>query len=397
MVRILLPLLLILAAIPAVGQRPTAAVEVKSPDGRTIILKPDGTWEYKKAPPSPTPSAVPNAASETLSPNFSGDDVRTLLSQLVDLRKRLVKSEFETSGAYETRATEEKKKPILGNRTIQEQFYLVASGVEAEYNADSQTMTFFLPVEKNAFAELTRRSNSIQDKKTARDLSRVDLYSVSLGGSNDDQVFFDDTNGLTLSDKSYGQGFSAKVSLEVDEARRLKSGTKANLIVKFEEPYAVEGYRSGQFQTRLIGVQFFDPLTGTVLAKMGSAPSAVLTPLTSVTPNPLLVRAQELYNARRDEEALVELRRLVIDEPTNAEAFVLTGRIHLQRDNQEAAIAALKTAVFWNAKLIDAHILLGRIFLARGDQVEAKRYVTAALALGPSNAEALALQRQLSR
>jgi len=35
---------------------------------------------------------------------------------------------------------------------------------------------------------------------------------------------------------------------------------------------------------------------------------------------------------------------------------------------KEAAIAALKTAIFWDPKLIDAHILLGKIFLERGDR-----------------------------
>ena len=55
-------------------------------------------------------------------------------------------------------------------------------------------------------------------------------------------------------------------------------------------------------------------------------------------------------------------------EPTNAEAYLLSGRINLRRSDQEAAIAALKTAIFWDPKLIDAHILLGRIFLERGDR-----------------------------
>jgi Tfp pilus assembly protein PilF len=69
----------------------------------------------------------------------------------------------------------------------------------------------------------------------------------------------------------------------------------------------------------------------------------------------------------------------------------------VQRNDQEAAIAALKTALFWDSKLIDAHILLGRIFLARGDIPQAKKYVASALALDPNNAEAQSLQRQILR
>ena len=74
----------------------------------------------------------------------------------------------------------------------------------------------------------------------------------------------------------------------------------------------------------------------------------------------LLKKAQDLYQAGRDDEALPELHRVVMIEPTNAEAYLLSGRINLRRSDQEAAIAALKTAIFWDPKLIDAHILLGR-------------------------------------
>jgi tetratricopeptide (TPR) repeat protein len=382
-------------ATAAIAQSPSS-LEVKAPDGRTVILKPDGTWEYKKAAPSPSPKPViPNAASEAVSPNFSGDDQTALLIQLVDLRKRLVKSEFETTAAYETRAAEEKQKPILGDRTIQDTFSFAASGVQAEYNADSQTMTFFLPVNKNILAEALRGLKSTQDKKSARDLSRVSLYNISLKDSDDSEVFFDWVSGFELSDKNYSQGFSAKVVLDVEEAKRLKAGVKAIVLVQFEEPYAIETYSSKvQFQTRLIDVQFFDQKTGKVLAKMGAAPTPTLTSKPAdVGKNALLEKAQ----ARHDVEALTELRRVVTIEPTNAEAYLLTGGIQLQRDDQEAAIATLKTALFWDPKLIDGHILLGRIFLARGDREEAKKYVTAALTLDPNNQEALALQRQILR
>src|SRR5215213_943354 len=61
----------------------------------------------------------------------------------------------------------------------------------------------------------------------------------------------------------------------------------------------------------------------------------------------LLIKARDLYQAGRDEEALPELHRVVMIEPTNAEAYLLSGRINLRRSDQEAAIAALKTAIFW--------------------------------------------------
>ena len=110
----------------------------------------------------------------------------------------------------------------------------------------------------------------------------------------------------------------------------------------------------------------------------------------------LLVKARDLYQAGRDEEALPELHRVVMIEPTNAEAYLLSGRINLRRSDQEAAIAALKTAIFWDPKLIDAHILLGKIFLERGDRGEARKYALSAITIDPNNQEAIALQRQVT-
>jgi tetratricopeptide (TPR) repeat protein len=110
----------------------------------------------------------------------------------------------------------------------------------------------------------------------------------------------------------------------------------------------------------------------------------------------LLAKARDLYQAGRDEEALPELHRVVMLEPTNAEAYLLSGRINLRRGDPEAAIAALKTAIFWDPKLIDAHILLGRIFLERGDRGEAAKYATSAMTIDPNNQEAIALQRQVT-
>ena len=110
----------------------------------------------------------------------------------------------------------------------------------------------------------------------------------------------------------------------------------------------------------------------------------------------LLAKARELYQAGRDDEALPELHRVVMLEPTNAEAYLLSGRINQRRGDQEAAIAALKTAIFWDPKLIDAHILLGRIFLERGDHGEATKYATSAMTIDANNQEAIALQRQVT-
>src|SRR6266446_3074096 len=111
-----------------------------------------------------------------------------------------------------------------------------------------------------------------------------------------------------------------------------------------------------------------------------------------------LNKIRDLYQQGRDDEALAEIRKVLIVEPTNAEAFLLSGRINQRRGDQEAAIAALKTAIFWDPppKMIDAHILLGRIFLERGDLGEARKYSVSAINIDSSNQEAMALQRQVT-
>lgn len=109
----------------------------------------------------------------------------------------------------------------------------------------------------------------------------------------------------------------------------------------------------------------------------------------------LLLKAREFYQAGRDDEALLELRRVLTIEPMNAEAYLLKGRIYIRRGDQETAISALKTALFWDAKLIDGHILLGRIFLERNDRAQAMTYARSAMQIDPNNQEAIGLQRQV--
>jgi hypothetical protein len=170
---------------------------------------------------------------------------------------------------------EEIQKPIMENMTVNDTFSLVVSKVEANYDADSQKMQFFLPVEKNPRAELSRLTGTSEDKKTARDLSYVNLYSIQLPGERayeNNGIFFDELNDLPLTKMSYRQGFSAERTVDVEEARRLKNTTRALLLVRFQEPYAA-GYEmiKRQLQVQLVDVLFFDPQTGKILAKPSSS------------------------------------------------------------------------------------------------------------------------------
>lgn len=278
MIRFLLLISLILSAANIYAQRPTS-FEATTSDGRTFILWSDGTWEYKKSAPQPSPTPTTNSVQQdigtnSLPPNFAGHDVKKLYAQLLDLRKRLDKSEFETTTEYEKRAAEEKQKPIFGNLTIKDTFYLVVSGIQAEYNADLQKMKFFLPVQESEQGAMRRRLGMADDKKSVPLLEYENLYNIKLDSSGEREgIFFDDTNGMELSGDRYFKSFSAEVSLNVEEAKRLKNTTKAVILVQFEEPYA--GPYRVQFQVRLIDVYFFDSQTGKILAKISQVSKSV--------------------------------------------------------------------------------------------------------------------------
>ena len=86
--RLLASILLMLVATSVYAQAP---IEIKTNDGRIVILKPDGTWEYKKDTPQPSPSpptnpAKQNTGTDALPPNFIGHDVEMLFTQLSNLK-----------------------------------------------------------------------------------------------------------------------------------------------------------------------------------------------------------------------------------------------------------------------------------------------------------------------
>ena len=166
-----------------------------------------------------------------------------------------------------------------------------------------------------------------------------------------------------------------------DQARRYLLPTYAKWQTEWQKSQTVNG----------VTARLRDVLNRDDIYKFGE-PQTV----TDTGTEDLLAKARDLYQAGRDEEALPELHRVVMLEPTNAEAYLLSGRINLRRGDPEAAIAALKTAIFWDPKLIDAHILLGRIFLERGDRGEATKYATSAMTIDSNNQEAIALQRQVT-
>ncbi len=110
-----------------------------------------------------------------------------------------------------------------------------------------------------------------------------------------------------------------------------------------------------------------------------------------------IVKAREFVKNGQDDEAMEVLRRVLASEPSNAETFLLLGKIYLRRGDIDQSISSFKTSVFWDNRLIDAHVLLGKIYVEKGDCLQAKNYAASALGIDAENQDARALQRLSER
>ncbi len=131
-----------------------------------------------------------------------------------------------------------------------------------------------------------------------------------------------------------------------------------------------------------------------VLIRKQNAP-IVQTPLNET--DSLLEQARGFYKVGRDDDAMQVLRRILSSEPMSAEAYLLLGKIHLRRGDLEQSVSSLKTALFWDNRLIDAHIALTKIFVEKKDCQQAQNYAVLAVQLDENNPEVAALQRQIER
>jgi len=155
------------------------------------------------------------------------------------------------------------------------------------------------------------------------------------------------------------------------------------------------GWKNGQIDE--VNLRVAQPLrkdfVSVVLIKKQATPTTA--PLSET--ETLLAQARTLYKNGGDDEAMAVLRRILASEPMSAEAYLLLGNIHLRRGDLEQSVSSLKTALFWDNKLIMAHVGLGKIYLQRGDCLQAKNYTSSALAVDADNQDALGLQRQVER
>ena len=111
----------------------------------------------------------------------------------------------------------------------------------------------------------------------------------------------------------------------------------------------------------------------------------------------LLAQAQTAYRSGNDDEAMATLRKILVSEPMSAQAYFLLGMIHARRSDLEQSISSLKTALFWDNRLVAAHVELGKIYIKKGDCLQAKNYAASAAAIDAENQEVAGLQRLVEK
>jgi tetratricopeptide (TPR) repeat protein len=117
--------------------------------------------------------------------------------------------------------------------------------------------------------------------------------------------------------------------------------------------------------------------------------------VTGLTPqaDQLLEASRNAFQQGRNEDALVNLSKLLQVAPQNFEAHLLMGRVYERRGDFERATNALKAAIFWNPKLVAAHVLLGRINVLKNDCQNAQADAGKALQIDANDPDAQALKR----
>ncbi|HEV2762089.1 MAG TPA: tetratricopeptide repeat protein [Pyrinomonadaceae bacterium] len=284
------------------------------------------------------------------------EDLTRALGALMPLRETKLTSIYNNAGAISAQAARAEKEEAERTRLLEQATYFLGLAASSAPNDPMVRFNYgYSLLLSGKFAEAVEQLRPVI-KENPRDGDALFLFAKALERSGQAQAAaLNDNEARKLLGASYG-----KIQNDWQQSQRL------SISLRMRE----------RFDRRV----------------------KVLTQPVETTPNPqdLVAKARELYAAGRDDEALQELRNVLRVEPMNAEAYLLIGRIDQRRGDIQAAISALKTALFWDSKLVDAHILLGRIFFERSDRAMALSYVQNALKLDPYNQEAIGLQRQIT-
>lgn len=104
--------------------------------------------------------------------------------------------------------------------------------------------------------------------------------------------------------------------------------------------------------------------------------------------------ARRAFARESDREAEQELRRALYLSPYLADAHLLLGRIHLRAGREEAAVQALKVAI-WSEESAEAHVALGEAYLALEDTAAARAELDRAVVLDARSPEVARLKARL--
>lgn len=113
-------------------------------------------------------------------------------------------------------------------------------------------------------------------------------------------------------------------------------------------------------------------------AKIGQWPSGPSS-IVAVAPEDDLLTARRLADNGRLEAAIALLDRIEAAAPLLAGPYLLRGQIEQARDNPEAAIVALRRALYLAPELLEASLQLGQLYAGQGRWPEARRSWSSAL------------------
>ncbi len=265
----LLAVFILVFATTTINAQTQETIELKTQDGRIIILKPNGTWELKKTDPQPSSTSTNSTKKATelansLPTDFKGEDPNFIFDQLLELKGKLIKNEFESTAEFEKRSSEELRRPIASNLGLKDTFAFVANAVEAKYNADSKVMSLSLNIGENTLDTKDTNLYTIEWIHINYEKGTSDVY----------ELLFDKLGSPFPPNINISRlGFSVNIPLEVEEAKRLKTSIEAIVFVKLKNPYAKPGklksdsYRRRRFYVSLVDIYLYDPQSGKVFAK----------------------------------------------------------------------------------------------------------------------------------
>ena len=312
-----------------------------------------------------------------LPPGYRGNNLKALITEMIR-REKFTKDEFETTKQFLDRIENEKKKNFSDDLNPQSNFSFELGNGAFRYDADSQLMNFEISL--SPFMKWFSPCRNFE-----------------LGGSSEEdyQIFVD-----SVGKNSFPLQLSFKINVE--KARRTKPSLRVLSVGKIKQD-------NGKFYLNSTGeyalifsldeIWLFDEVSGEVFLKY----KPDVEKLREDPKKALQIAATDyftiknLYEIGRDDEAIRILRQKLASEPMDARAYFWLGKIHLRQGDVDQAISSLKSAIFWENKLIESHILLAQIYLEKGECLQAKNYSALAAEIDPENIDAIRLQRQTEK